>query len=54
MTGLTGSEEVAARIDQIAKEMDIFIKANEALLGTGQDKKIPRFGIVNGELERID
>ena len=51
LTGLTGSEEVAARINQIAKEMDIFINANENLLGT---EKIPKYGIVNGELERID
>jgi len=54
LTGLTGSEEVAARINQIAKEMDIFIRANESLLGANQDKKIPKYGIVDGELQRID
>ena len=54
LTGLTGSEEVAARINQIAKEMDIFINANESLLGANQDKKIPKYGIVDGELQRID
>ena len=54
LTGFTGSEEVANRIDQIAKEMDIFINSNESLLGMKEENKIPKYGIVNGELERID
>ena len=54
LTGLRGSEEVSARIEQIAKEMDIFIRSNESLLGMEEENKIPKYGIVNGELERID
>ena len=40
LTGFTGSEEVANRIDQIAKEMDIFINSNESLLGMKEENKI--------------
>jgi len=54
LTGLRGSEEVAARINQIAKEMDVFINANESLLGIEKKDTIPKYSIVNGELERID
>ena len=54
LTGLTGSDEVADRVSQIAKEMDIFIKSNESLLGIKKEEKIPNYGIVNGELERIN
>jgi len=54
LTGFTGSEEVANRIDQIAKEMDIFINSNESLLGLKEENEIPKYGIVNGELQRID
>ena len=54
LTGLTGSDEVADRVSQIAKEMDIFIRSNESLLGIKKEEKIPNYGIVNGELERIN
>jgi len=55
LTGLRGSEEVSNRIEQIAKEMDIFIRSNESLLGLREEEnKIPKYGIVNGELKRID
>ena len=54
LTGFTGSEEVAGRIDQIAKEMDIFINSNESLLGIENENEIPKYGIVDGELKRIN
>jgi len=33
LTGLTGSEEVKERLDQLGREMDVFINTNKSLLG---------------------
>ena len=54
LTGLTGSDEVINRINQVSKEMDVFIRSNENMLGLNDKNEIPQYGIVNGELERIN
>ena len=49
LTGLTGSDEVKQRLDQIGREMDIFISTNQNLLGE-QPKKF-RINPKTGKLE---
>ena len=54
LTGLTGSEEVINRIKQVAREMDIFIRSNESMLGIKEDlSKDQKFRVVDGELVPI-
>ena len=54
LTGLTGSEEVINRIKQVAREMDIFIRSNESMLGIKEDlSKDQKFTVVDGELVPI-
>ncbi len=54
LTGLTGSEEVINRIKQVAREMDIFIRSNESMLGIKEDlSKDQKFRVVAGELVPI-
>jgi len=49
LTGFTGSEEVINRIDQLGREMDVFINTNKNLLGDSQKKY--RINLETGELE---
>jgi len=49
LTGLTGSEEVLNRIDQLGREMDVFINTNQSLLGE-QPKRF-RINPKTGNLE---
>ena len=49
LTGLTGSEEVQNRIDQLGREMDVFINTNQNLLGE-QPKRF-RINPKTGNLE---
>tara|TARA_R100000697_G_scaffold115279_1_gene134755 strand:+ start:356 stop:1531 length:1176 start_codon:yes stop_codon:yes gene_type:complete len=54
LTGLTGSDEVINRIKQVAREMDIFIRSNESMLGIKEDlSKDQKFRVVDGELVPI-
>ena len=49
LTGLTGSDEVKQRLDQIGREMDVFISSNKALLG--EEIKKFRINPNTGKLE---
>ena len=54
LTGLTGSEEVINRIKQVSKEMDIFIRSNETMLGVKEDlDNNQKYRVVDGELVPI-
>ena len=49
LTGVTGSDEVKQRLDQIGREMDVFISSNKALLG--EEIKKFRINPNTGKLE---
>ena len=54
LTGLTDSEEVINRIKQVSKEMDIFIRSNETMLGVKEDlDNNQKYRVVDGELVPI-
>ena len=51
LTGLTGADEVKARLTQISKDFDQFIETNQSLLGSQSGVK--KFRMVNGVLVEI-
>jgi len=51
LTGLTGADEVKARLKQISKDFDQFIETNQSLLGS--QSGIKKFKMVNGVLVEI-
>jgi hypothetical protein len=51
LTGLTGADEVKARLTQISKDFDQFIETNQSLLGS--QSGIKKFRMVNGVLVEI-
>ena len=51
LTGLTGADEVKARLRQISKDFDQFIETNQSLLGSQSGVK--KFKMVNGVLVEI-
>lgn len=51
LTGLTGADEVKARLRQISKDFDQFIETNQSLLGS--QTGIKKFRMVNGQLVEI-
>ena len=55
LTGLSGTEEVLARLGEITNQFDIYIKKNEVLLGNQPVYKddIKKFKIVDGKLVEI-
>ena len=55
LTGLSGTEEVLARLGEITNQFDIYIEKNEVLLGNQPVYKddIKKFKIVNGKLVEI-
>ena len=54
LTGLTGSEEVINRIKQVSREMDIFIRSNETMLGVKENlDNNQKYRVVDGELVPI-
>ena len=55
LTGLSGTEEVLARLGEITNQFDIYIEKNEVLLGNQPVYKddIKKFKIVDGKLVEI-
>ena len=51
LTGLTGADEVKARLTQISKDFNQFIETNQSLLGSQSGVK--KFKMVNGVLVEI-
>ena len=51
LTGLTGADEVKARLTQISKDFDQFVETNQSLLGSQSGVK--KFRMVNGVLVEI-
>ena len=51
LTGLTGADEVKARLRQISKDFDQFVETNQSLLGSQSGVK--KFRMVNGVLVEI-
>ena len=51
LTGLTGADEVKARLTQISKDFDQFVETNQSLLGSQLGVK--KFRMVNGVLVEI-
>ena len=51
---MTGSEEVINRIKQVSREMDIFIRSNETMLGVKENlDNNQKYRVVDGELVPI-
>jgi hypothetical protein len=55
LTGLTGSDEVKARLRQIKKDFDEFLKLQEELLGNQpvRMKDIKKYRIIRGKLIEV-
>jgi len=55
LTGLTGTEEVLARLGEITNQFDVYIDKNETLLGNQPVYKddVKKFKIVDGKLVEI-
>ena len=53
ITGLTGSQEVTDRFNEIKKQMEDYISVNESLLGRGTLDGIPRYDFIDGKLKKI-
>ena len=53
ITGLTGSQEVTDRFNEIKKQMEDYISVNEGLLGRGTSNEVPRYEFIDGKLKRI-
>ena len=53
ITGLTGSQEVIDRFNEIKKQMEDYISINEGLLGRENSNQIPRYEFIDGKLKKI-